>query len=467
MVYLIITVVLIGALIIWRNYRKNDIRNFKIKSSLEFAYPLAFLIYDTYSKRRRIILKNSTRERLWQIGINNSYEYVVSRIAKGIALFLGVLILADFSYLSYVKGNYINNNSLEKSSEPMTYPLIVSSDKEEVLVDLEVLPRVLTKEEIFEKFDRACEAIGQQILGENKSFEEIRTNLNFIDKYEEFDVTYQSECDLINFDGTIDFKNLKEDTDTYITVKFTYLDYVLTYDYELVLKKPTPTTSDEIISNLEEEVLSQQYKEKVKLPEKIDGKKVNYKRADKDTSYLFFLAGIVGVALFFILPDDELGKKHKERNNQMLVDYSRIVSKLTLLLGSGMTIYLAWEKIVQDYRKNKTLQNRRYAYDEMEIAYNRMQNGFSKNDSYEEFSKRCHLPEYTKLISIITQNMKKGNEGLITKLELESQQAFLNRKNYAMTKGEEASTKLMLPMSLELLVVILVIMIPVFMSFAV
>lgn len=40
----------------------------------------------------------------------------------------------------------------------------------------------------------------------------------------------------------------------------------------------------------------------------------------------------------------------KKKIKQMKCDYPEIVAKLSLLVGAGMTVRMAWEKIVVDYR---------------------------------------------------------------------------------------------------------------------
>lgn len=51
-------------------------------------------------------------------------------------------------------------------------------------------------------------------------------------------------------------------------------------------------------------------------------------------------------------------KKKREqelRIKELKYDYSELIAKLTLLLGAGMTIRKAWEKMVEDYMKKSRL----------------------------------------------------------------------------------------------------------------
>ena len=69
-----------------------------------------------------------------------------------------------------------------------------------------------------------------------------------------------------------------------------------------------------------------------------------------------------------------------------------------------------------------------------------------------------------KLVGLLTQNLRKGNRGLGELLETEMWQAFENRKALARKQGEEAGTKLLLPMIGMLGVVMVIVIAPALMS---
>ena len=70
-----------------------------------------------------------------------------------------------------------------------------------------------------------------------------------------------------------------------------------------------------------------------------------------------------------------------------------------------------------------------------------------------------------RLSMLLSQNLRKGNAGLTQLLEKEAEEAFEERKRNARKYGEEAATKLLLPMFLMLMIVMVVIMVPAFLSF--
>ena len=95
-----------------------------------------------------------------------------------------------------------------------------------------------------------------------------------------------------------------------------------------------------------------------------------------------------------------------------------------------------------------------------------MKEGESESFAYEDFGKRIGLRSYMKLSSLITQNLRMGTGGMGKILDQEMREAFEDRKAYAKTRGEEASTKLLIPMLMLMGIVMLIVMVPGFMSFS-
>ena len=64
------------------------------------------------------------------------------------------------------------------------------------------------------------------------------------------------------------------------------------------------------------------------------------------------------------------------------------------------------------------------------------------------------------------QNLKKGNKELLSVMQQEAKASFEERRNTARKLGEEAETKLLLPMIVMLAITMLIIIIPAYYSFA-
>lgn len=72
--------------------------------------------------------------------------------------------------------------------------------------------------------------------------------------------------------------------------------------------------------------------------------------------------------------------------------------------------------------------------------------------------------QYMKFSTLLVQNLRKGSDDLLRRMELEAEDAVRTRRELAKQLGEEAGTKLLLPMMLMLAVVFALIMTAAFRS---
>ena len=79
---------------------------------------------------------------------------------------------------------------------------------------------------------------------------------------------------------------------------------------------------------------------------------------------------------------------------------------------------------------------------------------------YEQLGRRLELSEYYQLLQHISQYIRMGTKDLRNLMEQEMQQALEKRRELAKKKGEEASTKLLFPMILLLVLVMVMIVYP-------
>nr|MCR5777025.1 secretion protein F [Lachnospiraceae bacterium] len=94
-----------------------------------------------------------------------------------------------------------------------------------------------------------------------------------------------------------------------------------------------------------------------------------------------------------------------------------------------------------------------------------MRSGKSEAAAYQEFGTRSGVARYNKLGSLLSQNLKKGSSALLSIMEYEARDAFEDRKAEARKLGEEAGTKLLLPMGMMLMVVMIIVIVPSVLSF--
>ena len=201
------------------------------------------------------------------------------------------------------------------------------------------------------------------------------------------------------------------------------------------------------------------------LPDYIENKNVIWKEVIQDNSgYLFLLMCTASVLIFFSKSRD-VDKDLEKRKKELLLDYPEVISKLTLYMGAGMTIRRAFFKMGEDYKRKEAFSKKRYVYEEILLLVNELQSGISETEAYVHLGKRCQLQPYMKLSALLSQNLRKGSNDLLTMLRQEAAGAFEERKNTAKKLGEEAGTKLLMPMMMMLCIVMVIIMFPAFCSF--
>lgn len=202
------------------------------------------------------------------------------------------------------------------------------------------------------------------------------------------------------------------------------------------------------------------------LPQEYQGRALNYReKGSRDHVWLLVLGPLLAVLLKARGKSEER-KQKKERERKLLLDYSEVISKMQIFLGAGMTVRTAWERIAFDYQE--TLEKgglKRPAYEEMLQTCYQLKSGAPEGRAYEEFGRRCVLQPYLKLAGLLEQNRKTGTKNLRQLLQLEMTDAFEQRKNLARRQGEEAATKLLIPLFLMLGVVMVIVVVPAFLTF--
>lgn len=166
---------------------------------------------------------------------------------------------------------------------------------------------------------------------------------------------------------------------------------------------------------------------------------------------VFSLAVLIGI---FLAPDNDLKNKIERKKIQVQLDFPDFLNKLILLINAGMTVTKAWEKIATSNKKATPL------YEEIELVMHEIRSGKPEFQAYEDFARRCRIPEITRFTAVVLQNMKKGNSELVSVLRLQASECWEMRKNAAKRLGEEASTKLLLPMMLMFVAILLIVALP-------
>ncbi|MCR4740696.1 MAG: type II secretion system F family protein [Lachnospiraceae bacterium] len=343
-------------------------------------------------------------------------------------------------------------------------------------ISLTVGERQFTEEETEKIFDEIGGDLPGKILGENGSLERVEYDLVLKETADEYPVNIEwstDNYDVIDSSGTIQ-EEVKDENGTpvVLTATLSYLGRYSDYSFPVLVfprhKDAAGRLRDLVINKIGRYDALTVSAENLVLPHSIGDSEISYQLLAGKNGSLILLITVISAFIIWYGRDRDLDKKIKEREKEMLLDYPDIVSRLNLFFCAGMTIRGAFERIAADYEKQRknNKKEKRYAFEEMLITVREMKGGVPESQAYQNFGSRAGVRRYGKLGTLLSQNLRKGNAGLTAALEAEARDAFEDRKANAKRTGEEAGTKLLLPMGIMLLVVMIIVIIPAFLSFS-
>lgn len=166
------------------------------------------------------------------------------------------------------------------------------------------------------------------------------------------------------------------------------------------------------------------------------------------TDLVIFWAVLAAIITF--ISEKELGKRMERKTRSIQLEIPDFINKLALLINAGMNLRKAWQKAADDSRKSTPL------YIEARQVSEEISSGRPELTSYENFAKRCGIPEITRLVTVIVQNIKRGNSDMVSVLRISANECWQMRKNAARRLGEEASTKMLLPLMLMFVAILII-----------
>lgn len=407
------------------------------------------------------------RER-WKPVYGKMALVILSASAIAVLVFLAdnsQALPTDGSGASLVKRNSPGEG--EKQEE-----LVVKIGDEEETIRFTVGEQRYTEEELMQVFTEAEETLEELVLGENESLDEVRSDLNLVTEIPDTGIRVSWELDnyeVINLQGVLQTENLTENgTLVQLDALLTYGEEKVKYTFFAHLYPPQVSQVEKLIRKVEEEVVrldeENQTDDTLPLPSDVEGIPVVWGYVRNFRAAGLMLLGIALSAYLYVSEQQKKKEAQKKREQQLMLDYPQMVSKFTLFLGAGMTARKAWYQIAESYEQQKQEKERHEVYEEMLYTMHEIKGGASECACYERFGEHCGLPAYRKFGALLSQNLRKGTKGLTVLLKQEADNAFEERKSLARQLGEEAGTKLLVPMFLMLAVVLVIIVFPAFFS---
>ena len=420
----------------------------------------------------RIKKNNQIKERFKQLYLKEDISNELERFYCKKIKFIGYICIG-FGLMGCAYTFSLSNSKeiIDKIKKPEfsigseRHSLKVVENSIESNIDIDVPAFKYTKSEAKQICDSAYEEWVVTFCNKNKSLDYITSDVKLTDSILGYDVNFEyyiSEDSYLDYDGRVCFDDAKYyegKCNASIEVYCSIDEYDYTYELKYTLIEPNKTLEDKI----QEYVNNQNvYDEYIYLPEKIDGKQIEFIEEENDeTAYIIFFAAIIAVIVVYRGKDRDVMIENKKREEQMRLDYAEIVFMFSILQQSGQSIRNTWFKIVENYMRTN---RKRYAYEEMKIAKNKIVNGVSERQAYKEFAKRCKLQDYIKFVNVIEQNLSKGSNSMKNQLEMEVLESSRNKVALAKQKAEECSTKLLVPMIMMLIIVVVILIIPAFLN---
>lgn len=155
------------------------------------------------------------------------------------------------------------------------------------------------------------------------------------------------------------------------------------------------------------------------------------------------------VAAFWNLSLSRMKEKVQQRREACEAEFPNMVSKLALLINSGMVLREAWR--VTAYGKEGTL------YALMKQACEDMENGESDVGAIYKFGVTSDSASIKKFTSAMIQGMQKGNSELADFMVSQTSELWAHKRQMALQQGEVAAGKLIIPLGITFAGIIMII----------
>lgn len=392
----------------------------------------------------------------------------ISEEKKIVIAFLILLMLAIVMDLSKgnIKDGVIDRAELGGDEKEYQLQLDIGEVLQDYAYTLNVPPMIPTKEEAEQYFESVVTQIEQDFEGIE---DEIPIQTSYMEDVVKAKWSFLP-FGIIDSTGKINYENLEEDTMIQAEVKLICGEYEHMHAFSFLLKKPQLTEVQAILQKIDKslaEQLQQEGNRTVTLPTEIEGNTLVWKETKEYVTPQMLLLELLAIILFGFVKIRMKKEEDKKRLQEMELEYPDIVSQLSLLMGAGMTTRQAWNRMAMQYnfkRKNAMI-TKKPVYEAILRMNGRLVEGVSERAAYEQFRTEIPATCYHKLMRILLGSLEMGSQGICVRLEEESRAAFEQRIIQAKKSGEEASTKMLGPLMLQMLIVMGIVMFPALIGF--
>ncbi len=329
-------------------------------------------------------------------------------------------------------------------------------------VVLEVSPVRLSEEDFYEKAQKVADDIEKDYLKKGTVISQ-DIELPLTDAEGVFDISWESNNpELVSSRGRIKTPLDSHTVKASLTMVISYHDYSASFDYQIELGLGEKSTNQLLEEEVEQALTDLEKKnpeeKEILIPREINGISISFQQ--EETSGGALMLGILFGTGIVVINISGISEKGRKRDRELVREYPYFVDSMWLYIESGMNI----KRAIQQYVSGCTSQEN-ILVEELKLTLNQIDNSQAEYTAYENLGARLEVPLYMNLMRHISQNLRMGTKDLRGLMETEVAMSLEARKEAAKKLGEEASTKLIFPMILLLLVIMAIIMVPAFMGF--
>lgn len=400
-------------------------------------------------------------------------DYYVNKLK----LFLMVVLLGTLlTFLLCMKNGMEHRENLQglerspvgEGEQEVVLEAKVGKNQEEI--PFTVNERQLDPGELEGLFEECFKCLEGLMPGENTDLKQVQSDLYLPETLEEypFEIIWKSsDISLINNQGGLESVQGRAGESVCLTVTLYYGEKKSSREFYVELGE-VQQESDlirKLKTALQQKDAESRYKEVLVLPQELDGESICWTVVREDNRPIFLGLTLLAAVGVFFLKDKDLHEQVLEKKKCLKMAYPGILNKFVLYMGAGMTVRGSFMKIATDYQRTSMQKEKNPAYEEMLYSCNELSAGVSEGLVYEQFGKRSGLQEYARFATMLGQNLKKGNAALLIRLREEADKAMQENLQFCKKIGEEAETKLLIPMIMMMGIVMLLVMLPAFTSF--
>lgn len=362
-------------------------------------------------------------------------------------------------------GNIIEREDYQGNTREQD--IYLSIDGKDTVYALEVAPVEYTEEEFYVHAAGVFAELTDTMLGENQDAAHVYSDLKLAEKDRTgvFSIEWSSDYpEYITSFGEVRNNELKRDIEVSLKARLSYLDYSAEQVYLVTVcakQENVENSETDIVGRLLEKLEKENRSNKTfAIPNELDGVTISLQQNKKDISVWILLLGVPCSFGVIMLRNGRLRDKVHDRDITLIRQYPMFVNKLSLLLGTGMTLKAGLKQMVSEaeYKPDILIQEILYTLREIDT-------GMDEASAYEQLGVRLALSGYTRLMNHISRNLRLGTTDLLRLMEDEVRLSIELKIELARKKGEEASAKLVFPMIILMAVIMAIVILPAMVQF--